>query len=130
MEYVEDAPRSGQPSKVTPALEEAILTDVRKDRNGREKSSAMLAFDHELSSSTILKVLKKNGFRACKSTKKPGLTSMMKLNWELENGMRRMRLRNPGGRQLDGYGIKNMERSCEIIKREELTGIAIKRIFC
>ena len=36
MEYVEDAPRSGQPSKVTPALEEAILTDVRKDRNGRE----------------------------------------------------------------------------------------------
>ena len=36
MEYVEDAPRSGQPSKVTPALEEAILIDVRKDRNGRE----------------------------------------------------------------------------------------------
>ena len=78
MEYVEDAPRSGQPSKVTPALEEAILTDVRKDRNGREKSSAMLAFDHVLSSSTILKILKKNGFRACKSTKKPGLTSIMK----------------------------------------------------
>ena len=41
MEYVEDAPRSGQPSKVTPALE-AILTDVRKDRNGREKSSAIV----------------------------------------------------------------------------------------
>ena len=40
VEYVQDAPRSGRPSKVTPAIEQAILNNVRHDRNGREKSSA------------------------------------------------------------------------------------------
>ena len=78
MEYVEDAPRSGRPSKATPVMEQAILDDVRKDRHGREKSSAMLGFDHNVSSFTVLRALQRNGFRACKSTKKPGLSIAMK----------------------------------------------------
>ena len=78
VEYIEDAPRSGRPKKVTPEVEQAILNNVVQDRNSREKSSAMIGFDHKLSSTTILRTLKQNGFRPCKSTKKPGLDSIMK----------------------------------------------------
>ena len=78
VEYIEDAPRSGRPKKVTSEVEQAILNNVVQDRNSREKSSAMIGFDHKLSSTTILRTLKQNGFRPCKSTKKPGLDSIMK----------------------------------------------------
>ena len=78
VEYIEDAPRSGRPKKVTPEVEQAILNNVVQDRNSREKSSAMISFDHKFSSTTILRTLKQNGFRPCKSTKKPGLDSIMK----------------------------------------------------
>ena len=36
VEYVQDAPRSGRPLKVTPEIEQAILNNVRHDRNSRE----------------------------------------------------------------------------------------------
>ena len=75
--YVQDAPRSGRPFKVTPAIEQAIL-NVRHDRNGREKSSAVLGYEHGVSSTVILGVLRRNNFRSCKFTMKPGLNSAMK----------------------------------------------------
>lgn len=77
VEYVEDAPRFGRPLKITPELKEAILDNVRQDRNGREKSSAVLGYEHGVSSTTILRVLRKNGFRSCISTMKPGLDAAM-----------------------------------------------------
>ncbi len=70
LSYVTDQPRSGRPAVVTPEVESAIITAVRKDRYGREKTSFMLAAEQGLSSTTILKVLKRNGFRPCKTTKK------------------------------------------------------------
>ena len=78
VEYVQDAPRSGRPTKVTPEVEQAILNNVRHDRNGREKSSAVLGYEHGVSATTILNVLRRNNFRPCKSTMKPGLDSAMK----------------------------------------------------
>ena len=78
VEYMEDAPRSGRPKKVIPDVEQAILNNVVQDRNSREKSSAMIGFNHKLSSTTMLRTLKQNRFRPCKSTKKPGLDSIMK----------------------------------------------------
>ena len=75
---MQDAPRSGRPTKVTPEVEKAILNNVRHDRNGREKSSAVLGYEHGVSSTTILNVLRRNNFRPCKSTMKPGLDSAMK----------------------------------------------------
>jgi transposase len=77
IEYVIDDHRSGRPPKVTPAVEQAILNNVRQDRNDREKCSARLRYEHEVSSTTILRVLKRNGFRPCKSTMKPGLDAAM-----------------------------------------------------
>ena len=65
------------------------------DRNAREKPSAVLGYEHGFSSTTILKVLKRNGFKSSKPTKKPGLTpSMMEAryqfalrfeHWEIED---------------------------------------------
>jgi hypothetical protein len=76
-EYVVDGHRSDRPPKVTPAVEQVIVDNVRADRNGREKCSAYLSYEHEVSSTIILRVLKRNEFRSCKSTMKPGLDAAM-----------------------------------------------------
>ena len=78
VEYVEDACRSGRPLKVTSEVEQAILDNIRHDRNGREKYSAVLGYEHGVLSTTILNVLRRNNSRLCKSTMKPGLDSAMK----------------------------------------------------
>jgi hypothetical protein len=77
LEYVTDASRSDRSSKVTSAVETVILVNVRADRNGREKCSARLNYEHGVSSITILRVLKRNEFRSCKSIMKPGLNAVM-----------------------------------------------------
>ena len=77
LSYVTDAPRSGRPKVITPEVESAILAAVRKDRYGREKTSFMLAAEQGISVITVLKVLKKNNFRSCKTSKKPALTEAM-----------------------------------------------------
>ena len=76
-EYFKDAPRSGRPPKVTSEVEYDILTTVRKDANGREKPAAVLAYEHNVSATAILRVLKRNRLRWRKTTKKPGLTLAM-----------------------------------------------------
>ena len=73
--YVVDAPRSGRPPVITPELESAIIAAVRKDRYGREKTSFILAAEQGVSSTTVLRVLKRNNFRPCKTTKKPSLSA-------------------------------------------------------
>ena len=42
-EWLEDAPRSGRPTKKTPNLVQNVLGKVRTDRHGREKTCADLA---------------------------------------------------------------------------------------
>ena len=50
---------------------------VRKDRNGREKPSAVLGYEFGCSSDTILCCMKKNRMHSVKTTKRPGLTPAM-----------------------------------------------------
>ena len=72
--YLEDAPRSGRPSKQRADIKEKIEEKVRRDRYGREKSCADLAGDLsqegiDISAITVWRVLKAAGF---KKTKPPG----------------------------------------------------------
>jgi hypothetical protein len=77
LEYVQDAPRSGAPKKLTPEIEEAIKEAVRRDRYGREKSCAELAAPFNLSANIIFLCLRNAGFRNVKSTMEPGLSAAM-----------------------------------------------------
>ncbi|KAF7179335.1 hypothetical protein CNMCM7691_008268 [Aspergillus felis] len=77
-EYVEDGKRTGRPKEITKATEQAILESIGKDRNGREKSSEILAFEAGISYSSVLRILKRHGYKAVKQTTKPGLTDEMK----------------------------------------------------
>jgi hypothetical protein len=76
-EFVVNSHRSGRSPKITPTVEQVILDNVRADRNRREKCSAYLGYEHGVSSTTILRVLRRNGFRPCKSTMKLGLDAAM-----------------------------------------------------
>jgi transposase len=78
IEYAEDAKRSGRPKEITPEKEKAIINSVSKDRNGREKSSEILAYKAGISHSSVLWILKQNGFIIAKPSWKPGLTEAAK----------------------------------------------------
>jgi hypothetical protein len=77
LEYVTDASRSDRFSKITSIVETIILINVRVDKNEREKCFARLSYEHEVSSITILRVLKRNEFRSCKSIMKLDLNAIM-----------------------------------------------------
>jgi hypothetical protein len=77
LEYVTDASRSDRLSKITSAVETIILINVRADRNERKKCSARLNYEHEISSIIILRVLKRNEFRSCKSIMKSDFNAVM-----------------------------------------------------
>jgi hypothetical protein len=77
LECVTDASRSDRFSKITSIVETIILINVRADRNEREKCFARLNYEHEVSSITILRVLKRNEFRSCKSIMKLDLNAVM-----------------------------------------------------
>ena len=76
-EFVSDAPRSGRPSKINSGVETNIDKYFSKDRAHREKTAAAIGYDFKLSPTTIRRILKKLGYRACKSTKKPILDKKM-----------------------------------------------------
>jgi len=89
-EYLQDAPRSGRPTKQTTAVKESLVQKVCRDRYGREKTAADLAgelsqeLNFDISSTTVWRCLKKLGYRKTKPTMKPGLTRRMKderLKW-------------------------------------------------
>ena len=82
-EYVQDGARSGRPTKQDPQTVNTILSKVRLDRFGREKTCADLAGELsqegiEISSSTVQTILRKAGLRKTKPTRKPGLTKKMR----------------------------------------------------
>ena len=76
--YVEDAPRSGRPKKITPEQEKAVVDRVKKDRYGREMSTAELGGEFKLSPISVLRILHKSRLRKQKPTWKPGLTEDMR----------------------------------------------------
>ncbi|KAJ5511785.1 hypothetical protein N7453_003888 [Penicillium expansum] len=88
-----EAPRSGRPKKQSPEMQDRVLTKVRLDRYGREKTCADIAGEissegTEISATTIWRILKKAGLRKTKPTRKPGLTKAMRearLAWCLEH---------------------------------------------
>lgn len=88
--FLTDLPRSGRPSKHT--ARDKILTRVRRDRYGRERTCADIAMDLSLtgtpiSAMTVWRILRRSGLRKTKPTRKPGLTLKMRkdrLQWCLE----------------------------------------------
>lgn len=87
--YLADAPRSGRPSKQKTDIQTEVLSKVRFDRYGREKTCADIAGELSLSgidisAVTIWRILRKAGLKKTKPTRKPGLTQKMKderLQW-------------------------------------------------
>ena len=66
-----------------PETIEKIVGKVRKDWYGREKTAADIAGELsdeglDISASTVLRILKKAGFRKTKPTRKPRLTKKIK----------------------------------------------------
>ena len=53
---VEDAPRSGRPSKQTESVTEQILKKVRRDRFGREKSCVDIAGELQMQGINIARM--------------------------------------------------------------------------
>jgi hypothetical protein len=77
LEYVTNASRSDRSLKITSIIEAVIVKNVQVDRHGRKQTSTFLRYEHEVSSNIILRVLKRNDFRSCKSTMKFGLDAAM-----------------------------------------------------
>ena len=82
-EWLRDAPRSGRPSKQEPTVQQEVTAKVRQDRYGREKTCADIAGElslagHDVSATTVWRILRSAGFRKTKPTRKPGLTKKMK----------------------------------------------------
>jgi transposase len=90
--YLEDAERSGRPSKQD-QIKQPVLDKIRRD--GREKSCADLAGELnnerlDVSATTVWRTLKQAGLRKRKTTttRKPGITQKMRaerLAWCLEH---------------------------------------------
>jgi transposase len=78
LEFIEDGKRSGRPKEISEATEQAVISSVTKDRNGREKSSEILAFEAGISHSSVLRILHKHGLVIAKPSWKPGLTEAAK----------------------------------------------------
>ena len=76
--YIQDGARSGRPKEIQLEMENAVLDSVRADRAGREKSSEVLAFEQGISSSSVLRILRKHGLSSVKPTRKPGLNSQQR----------------------------------------------------
>jgi transposase len=73
-EFVIDGDRSGRPKEITEEKKQEVIENVRKDRNSREKSTEVLAFEASISPSSAWKILRACCFRSVKPTVKPGLS--------------------------------------------------------
>jgi transposase len=78
LEYVIDAPRSGRPSKITKEIEDQIVEIITRNKTSRTLTGLEISKRLNLSERTILRVLKRLGYRKVKQTVKPGLTEEMK----------------------------------------------------
>ena len=76
--YVEDGSRSGRPREVEEETKQLIVDSVQRDRAGREKTAAILAYEHGVSESTVLNILREQKISSVKPSRKPGLTQLMR----------------------------------------------------
>lgn len=76
--YVVDGAHTGRPKEITKEQEDKVLSIVRSDRSGREKSTEVLAYETGMSKSSALRILHKYGLKCVKPTTQPGLTPQMK----------------------------------------------------
>jgi transposase len=77
--YVQDAARSGRPKKQTDIIKEEVLSKVRTDQYGREKTCTQIAAEvGGVSDTTVWRILRASGLKKTKPTRKPGLTEVMK----------------------------------------------------
>jgi transposase len=77
--HVEDGSRSGRPKKQTEEIISEVLSKVRTDRYGREKTCAQIALEvGGVSDITVWRILRASGHRKTKPTRKPGLTEDMR----------------------------------------------------
>ncbi|KAF7574255.1 hypothetical protein PtrM4_058780 [Pyrenophora tritici-repentis] len=91
--HVQDAPRSGRPTRQTEEVKEEIIQHVRRDKYGREKSCADVAGALSLKGvnildTTVWRVLREAGYKKTKPTRKPGLTQQMRndrLRWAIDH---------------------------------------------
>ena len=77
--HLEDAFRSGRPTKCTEEAEEAVIAKVRRDRYGREKTCAEISGELnseglQLSATSVGRVLKTAGIRRTKPMRKAALS--------------------------------------------------------
>ncbi|KAF3385585.1 hypothetical protein F1880_001764 [Penicillium rolfsii] len=80
--YLEDAPRTGRPSKQD-LIKEPVLAKINLDRLGQEKSCADLASElrtegTEVSATTVWRTLRLSGIQKTKPTRKPRLTKKLR----------------------------------------------------
>ncbi len=73
-----DVPRSGHPKKITEEMEQEILQEIHKNRNGREKSVKELGWQFDISDASAIRTLHKHNLHKSKPTYKPGLTTEMR----------------------------------------------------
>jgi hypothetical protein len=76
--YVVNGVHTGRPKEITKEQEDKVLSIVRSDRSGREKSTEVLAYETGMSKSSALRILHKHGLKCVKPTTEPGLTPQMK----------------------------------------------------
>ncbi|RDI76516.1 hypothetical protein Vi05172_g13499 [Venturia inaequalis] len=77
-EYVARKEGSGGVVKLTPEKLEAIAGSVETDRFGAEKTTRVLATEHDISQTLIVTAMARMGFRKTKPTTKPGLNTVQK----------------------------------------------------
>jgi transposase len=65
-EYVQDAPRSGRPKKLSPEQEQELLQVLQKNRNGHEKTMQQLASEAGISSVSVYRIMRKHGLQKAK----------------------------------------------------------------
>lgn len=75
--HVQNAFKSGRPG-ISLEKQSEIIAKVTTDCYRREKSTAEIAGEVEVSQSTVARVLKKSGYKKVKPTWKPDLTPTMK----------------------------------------------------
>jgi hypothetical protein len=76
-EFFEDASCFGRPKIITTEVATKVLEEVKKDREGREKTSRELGYSAGISEMSVLRILHANKIRKWKPTWKPDLTQAM-----------------------------------------------------
>jgi transposase len=80
--FLENAPRSGRPTKQTKENKAKVESLVVRDRYAREKTAQTIADEIAgevgVSATTVKRIMKKLRFRKTKPTRKPGLTKAMR----------------------------------------------------